>query len=342
VYSLETSKHFPLMFARISLCALISSFSCAPTSVDRAAVTDDDGGVGGNDAALSDAPHDVPATGGSGGLGTGGVGTGGMGTGGVGTGGAAGGTSTGGAGGSGSGGARDAGRDVASGGTGGGSPDVAPDVPVDVVPDAGLARKALLVVGAPGTLTKGDQKAKMLLEALGFTVTIGDDNAAATAATGMALVVLCSSSDAATLAAKYKDVTVPVLDLESAVYDDMKMTAAADGSFDETDGPTINILPAMQAHPLAAGKMGVITVSSGNNGLNWGKVAPTAIAVASIGATVNANRITIFGYDTGAKMIDDFAAPARRVGLFAADGTLGNLSADGASLINAAVGWLVP
>jgi hypothetical protein len=301
-------------------------------------VTDEDGGVGGHDAATIDAAPDMVSVGGNGGLGTGGGGAGGEGGSPAG---GTGGTAQGGSGG-GTGGTRDAGPDVSSGGAGGGAPDVAPDHPPDVPPDAGPGRKALLVVGAPASLTKGDLKAKTLIEALGFTVTIADDNGAATAAAGMSLVVLCSSSDAATLAAKYKDVVVPVLDLESAIYDDMKMTAAVDGSFDETDGPTINILPAMQAHPLAAGKMGVITVSSGNNGINWGKVAPTAISVASIGATANLNRITIFGYEAGAKMIDDFAAPARRVGLFAADGTLANLSADGASLVNAAVSWLVP
>ena len=300
--------------------------------------------MGGHDGAPFDTPDDIASVGGS--LGTGGLGTGGASVGGAGGGGGspAGGSGGGAQGGSGggTGGARDAGPDVSTGGAGGGTPDLAPDHPPDVTPEVGVARKALLVVGAPGTLTKGDQKAKMLIEALGFTVTVADDNGAATAATGMALVVLCSSSDAATLAAKYKDVAAPVLDLESAVYDDMKMTATADGSFDETDGSTINILPAMQAHPLAAGKMGVIMVSSGNNGINWGKVAPTAIAVASIGATANLNRITIFGYEAGAKMVDDFAAPARRVGLFAAEDTLANLSADGALLVNAAVRWLAP
>jgi hypothetical protein len=337
VFSLETTRKFwPAV-----VCAWLA---CAPSSVDRTLVTDVDGGVG--DAA-SDGPRDAAdgpragSGGTAGSLGSGGSGGGPAGGSGGGTGGAGGMGGKGGTGGS-----RDAGPDVAAGGQGGGAPDAAPDLGEGGA-DGGAARKALLVVGDPKALSKGDQKIKMVLESRGFEVVLGDDNGAATASNGTALVVLCSSSAAATLAAKFKDVTLPVLDLESAVYDDMKMTAGTTGTdFDEENGTMITILPAMQAHPLAGGKMGAVAVSAGGGsgccGINWGKPAATAIAIASFGTTANPNKVALFGYDTGAKMIDDFPAPARRAGLFAADTTLANLSPDGTLLIVAAISWLLP
>jgi hypothetical protein len=334
VFSLENTKTF-------CLAAVLAWLSCAPSSADRTFVSDDAAGTGGSDAQAADVGADAPT---AGTISGGAPGSGG----GPGSGGASGGSGgSGGGGAGGSGGkAGDAGGDVPKGGGGdAGGPDLAPDLAPDGAGDGGAGRKALMVVGDPGALSNGDKRMQMLLAARGFEVVLADDNAAATGATGTALVVLCSSSAAGTLQAKYREVALPVLDLESAVFDDMRMTGGTEATdYDEVPGTLIHVLPAMQAHPLAAGKMGPVIVSAGgnNNGINWGKPAPTAIAVATFDAAANSTKMAIFGYEAGVKMLADFTAPARRVGLFAADTTLANLTADGVLLVNAAISWLAP
>jgi hypothetical protein len=311
---------------------------CQPSgSADRGQVTSD--GAGGEGGAGFDAGSGTGGTAtGTGGMGTGGMGTGAggttTGTGGMGTGGTMTGTGGMGTGGMGTGGAGTGGTMT---GTGGGPVDLAPEVPE--------VRTALLVVLDPKVLTPGEVKLKGLLEGRNFSVTLNDDDATAAPAAGKTLVVLSSVIVSKSVLAKYKDVPVPVLDLESAVFDDMKMTGAVDGTdFDEEPGNEIVVLPGMQVHPLAANLQGRVTVSAGGPneccGTNWGKPAPSAVAVAAF-ATATSGKIAIFGYDRGAKMVDNFVAPARRVGLFAADTTAQYLTPNGISLVNAAIEWAI-
>jgi hypothetical protein len=326
------------------LCALVS---CKPPFADRIGPFDGSFPDSGSDAGLGGSGGGAAGTGGGSAGGAGGI----PGTGGGGMGGGAGGTggviATGGSG----------GTTPMTGGAGGGAPDANMDtVVVDTrevgmpdadPPDVATARKAIIVVGDPNALSMGDMRIRTLVQGRGFEVTMVDDGAAATAANGMALVVLTSSSMAATLGAKYRTVPVPILDMESAIFDDMRLTAATSGTdFDEEPGTQVSIIPAMQAHPLAAGKMGAVTVVMGGGGgccgINWGKPNANAVAIATLGGTVNNAKIAIFAYETGAKLVDNADAPARRVGMFASDSALANLSADGTALVNAAIAWLVP
>jgi hypothetical protein len=215
-----------------------------------------------------------------------------------------------------------------------------------MAPEVPEVRTALLVVGDTATLTVGDAKLKTLLEGRGFTVTLASHSASAAGATGKTLVVLSSTVASNTLLAKYKDVAVPVLDLESSVFDDMKLTGATETTdYDEELANEIFVLPGMQVHPMAANLNGRLTVSSGGPndccGTNWGKPAASAVAIASWGTSVNANKIAIFGYDRAARMVDGFIAPARRVGLFAADSTAQWLTPNGVMLVNAAIEWAI-
>jgi hypothetical protein len=329
---------------------LVGWLACQPSSsLDRGKV---DGG-GGRGGANADATEDMPGAGdvnpGTGGtnVGTGGAGTGGSepGTGGTntGTGGSMTGTGGAGTGGSepGTGGVNTGAGGAGTGGSGAGGAtmDTAPEVPPP-------ARTALLVVGDNRALTAGDTKIKGLLEGRSFTVTLADDEGSNSGAAGKTLVVITSTVASKEVLAKYKDVTAPVLCLESAIYDDMKMTL--DGqltNFGEEPANEITMVAGMRTHPLAANLTGVITVSaSGPNdccGTNWGKPAASAVAIASFGPTVNANKVAIFGYARGARMMDDFLAPARRVGLFAADTTAQYLTANGIALVDAAIEWAI-
>jgi hypothetical protein len=148
------------------------------------------------------------------------------------------------------------------------------------------------------------------------------------------------------VAAKFTDVAVPVLDMEASIFDDMKMTGPVSKTdYDEEDDRRITIIAMQAAHPLAGGFTGTVTVNQGGTspccGINWGKPADSAIAVASYSGMVN-TKIALFGYEKGAAMVDAFVAPARRVGFFAADTTMENLTSDGLKLLNAAISWVAP
>ena len=253
------------------------------------------------------------------------------------------------------GGAGGAGGAVSAGGAGGQSspdmdeedPDVLPiDEPVEPPADTG-PRKAVLVVGDPGAPLLGDVRLKAMLEARGFVVSYADDGASSGSAGSAALVVLSSSSAAATLAARYKDLAVPVLVMESHVFDDMKMTGPTKATdYDEEDDTRITILTGQDSHQLAAYYSGTVTVTSGGPagccGINWGKPASSATSIASYGGTQSSSRVSIFAYDAGAVMIDGFRAPARRLGFFSAETAVQQLNVDGLKLLNAALAWLVP
>lgn len=204
--------------------------------------------------------------------------------------------------------------------------------------------KALVVVGDPNARTLGDIYLGQVLKAKNFEVSYADDAASISAAQGMNLVVLSSSSSATTLAGRYKDSGLPVLVLESHVFDDMKLTGDVKATdYDEEDDTRITILPGMDVHPLAAYYSSTVTVTKdqpvGCCGVNWGKPASSAIKVAGYGGT-STGRVSIFAYNKNAVMIDGFVAPGRRVGFFAADTAVQYLSTDGLKLLNAAITWV--
>ena len=330
--------HCPARILRlVHLIAAGALFACGPTSAVQRASSGDAGG--GSSPREIDAQASGGAASGGAGANPGGGGTMAMAGGSDGSGGGPG-NDTGGPEGGGTGGTP-AGAGGSTGEGDGGADEVVA-LPPDLVP----ARQALLVVGDPAALTAGDTRLKSVLETRGFAVLVADDAGSSSDAARMDLVAIGSSSASAMVAAKFKDVPIPVLDLESAIYDDMKMTGPGKKTdFDEEDDRRITIVAALQGHPLAAGQTGTVTVNRGGTdpccGINWGKPAASAAAIANYTAASN-GKIAIFGYEKGAKMIDDFVAPARRVGFFAADTTMEHLSDEGLKLLNAAITWLAP
>jgi hypothetical protein len=196
------------------------------------------------------------------------------------------------------------------------------------------APQILLVVGST-TLGAGDTAAQNRLTSLGYAVTAKAASSAVTAdATGKALVVVSSTVTSSTVAAKYRDVKVPVLAWESAILDDMGMTGTASTAFGTTPGSTAAI--SAPNHPLAAGLSGTVTLTNAGDTLSWGQPNDNAFKVAMIpGSSTNAS---IFAYEPGAAM-PGLTAPARRVGFFLGDATASNLTAAGWSLFDAAVKW---
>jgi hypothetical protein len=196
---------------------------------------------------------------------------------------------------------------------------------------AGAPLTALLVVGDPAVVG-GDVAVRSRLVALGYTVTVVDDGLSTPAdATGKRVVVISSTSSSANVNTKFRTVGVPVITWETALYDDLGMTAAT-GTF--VAGQQ-NVVIAAPGHPLAAGLTGTVSVTSTAGELGQGSPNANATVVARLPGATTAST---FAYEAGAAM-PGLAAPARRLALFMGDVTATTFTASGTALFDAAIAW---
>ncbi len=201
------------------------------------------------------------------------------------------------------------------------------------------ARNALLVA-ATTTLGTGDNAVKTRLQNLGYTVTVkgsGNSNAIQTSdATGKTLVLISSTVTSANVLAKFRHVPIPVITWKADLFDDHGMTGSTANDFGTTTAQT-QLVITNSAHPLAAGLTGSPTVSTSST-FTWGRPTGSPITIATLFG--DATKFVIFGYDNTAITSDpNFNAPARRVGFFLTDLTANGLTAEGNSLVDAAVKW---
>ncbi|HSB10514.1 MAG TPA: hypothetical protein VLM38_13585 [Blastocatellia bacterium] len=196
---------------------------------------------------------------------------------------------------------------------------------------------ALFVVGST-SLTTSDAAVKSRLEGLGYSVTVKSaNNSATTDANSTNLIVISSTVNPSQVNTKFRDVTVPVIVYESALFDDMKMTGTKSTDFGSTTGQSvIQIVDA--SHSIASGLSGSVAVVSTGDTFSWGVPSPYAQKIATLSS--NSARATIFAYENGATMVGQ-VAPARRVGVFLSDTVPQNLTADGWKLFDGAVDWSV-
>ena len=208
------------------------------------------------------------------------------------------------------------------------------NITVDTIPVGDL--EALLVVGNL-SLNNGDQALKTRLETLGFNVTVVVASSSVTAdATGKNLVFISSTVNAANVGTKFTSVTVPVINCEQALHDDLGMTSSASGNSGSTANQTqINIIGA--GHPLAAALPNApVTIYTSAQAITWGKPSVNAVKIAT--TMSSSAQISIFGYESGAAMVSG-NAPARRVGFFLQDAGAAFLTASGTALLDAAITW---
>jgi hypothetical protein len=215
-------------------------------------------------------------------------------------------------------------------------PDRAADLPPDATPDAiGAGKTVLLVVGFLDPMFKpGDTKLRARLMARGFNVKIGDDDLGVDQAMGTNLVIITHSSGPQ-VGTKYTMLAEPVIVMEEALFDDLRLTGNAGADHGLTDSTQLTI--SMAGHPLAAGLTGTITVSPSTQPASWGLPAAAATRVATVQG--QNNQIAIFGYTMGAAMAGGTNAPARRVGLFLTEDMAALLTDQAGRLFDAAVDW---
>jgi hypothetical protein len=190
----------------------------------------------------------------------------------------------------------------------------------------------LFVVNNPNG-NASDNAVRTQLQALGHTVlTIDDDAVTAADANGRELVIISSTVNSGAVGNEFRNVAVPVLLWENALFDNMGMTSDEGTEPNERDIVIVN-----SNHPLAGNvPSGDRRVYSSNQTLTWGVPSNNAARIATIDN--NSSRYVIFGYTTGASMVG-MNAPARRVGFFLEDNGADNLTGTGWVLFNAAINW---
>jgi glucose/arabinose dehydrogenase len=205
----------------------------------------------------------------------------------------------------------------------------------EIIPQANLFPYALLVT-ASTTLGAGEAAVRDRLTATGLTPVVRTASAVTTAeAAGKALVLLSSAATSSQVNTKFRTVVTPVLNWESALMDDLGMTATATTNYGTMTGQTqLSIVNA--AHPLAAGLSGTASVVSPAATFSWG--IPNANATVVARPIGQPGRAAIFAYEKGASM-PGLVAPGRRVGFFLEDATASSLTAQGRALLDAAVRW---
>jgi hypothetical protein len=200
--------------------------------------------------------------------------------------------------------------------------------------EAPAVRTAMLVVGDALAPTSGDGQILLLLAAAGLRVQLVTDSAPASVA-GIDLVVLAASCLAASLGTRYRDLPLPIISMEPAVFDDLGMTGPVSGlDWSETPGTRVAIVG--PSHPIASGLAGLVDVVSEPATLTWGRPGPAAQLVATFEGIPD--RAAIFGYPPRAPMVVGHA-PATRIGFFAADLAAARLTEAGTALLGAAIRW---
>ena len=197
-------------------------------------------------------------------------------------------------------------------------------------------KAALLVVGN-ATLSAADNAIKDRLSVhLGYFVTVRTGTAATTAdATGKNLIYISSSDTSGNINTKFKNVVVPVIVSEPALYNVMGMCTGGQGYHDSQNKLWI----ADSSQPLAAGLSGTVTVTCSSTRFIWGIPNGNAKIIAYLADSTT--KAAIFTYDKGAQM-EGLTAPEKRVGFFLEDKTATYLNTNGWKLFDTMVNWVCP
>lgn len=201
----------------------------------------------------------------------------------------------------------------------GGGPSSEPDASILLVIDASDA--------SPGDMAIEDR----VLDAGYTVVTLDEGQADAAAAELHDLLILSSSVSSGNFNQEFRDLEVPIVLWEHALYADMGMN---NGDAGNVSGDSVHI--EAPEHPLAAGLSGTVSIFTGSSAMRWGTPAADVTVVAK--STGSPERAVYFAYERGAQM-PGRKAPARRVGMMLSDDSAADLNDDGWLLFDAAVQW---
>ena len=207
-----------------------------------------------------------------------------------------------------------------------------------VAPTALNGKSVLFVVGEKKG-ANDDGLVKEYLESRGMKVTMAGVADPATAAQGKDLVLISSTANPRLLGDRYKKASVPVVTWNAYSFGDMDMTGkalhkdfsvirekvfhyanhAAYYAYSVSATKPINL-----AAGLPSGIFAPLTFSAGETDPSWGKPALSADVSAYFEG--DPEKAAVFAYEKGSLMVNDTAAPARRVGLFLGDNSFSILT----------------
>jgi len=223
------------------------------------------------------------------------------------------------------------------GATGSGGSAIPPPPPGDAGRVSLNGRKALLIVGSTSSLDDGELLLQQVLDEHGMTVTVAGAAGPAAMATGQNVVIASDQADAATVAATFGSVSVPLIAFGNSHFVSLGWIAKnAKGTVDSSTALTIGDAGTPLASDFKAGQSLTAVLASASGSFYWGTPGGAAIQVAAVtGAPAEA---VVFGYETGAST-GAATAPARRVGLGFKINMIQDLTVDGFKLLEAALDW---
>jgi hypothetical protein len=183
---------------------------------------------------------------------------------------------------------------------------------------------------------------------LGFIVKQVDQSEPDNVAAGEDVIVLSATNSKYKLSNKYRDAKAPLLCLEGLMADTLKMAGrrryvdyGEHGEAKESEDPPESYLEIVNSGlPMAAGlKPGYVKFIKEADVLKWATPPPSATIIATLPNSFHER--AIFGFEKGAAMADEFAAPARRT-MFPVDNpAFDDLTPEGHALFDAALLWTI-
>jgi len=191
---------------------------------------------------------------------------------------------------------------------------------------------ALFVVANDVSLNVAEEAIYTRLSDMGFIVEIISQDGVSDASTeGNSLILISATVNSGTVATNMpglRDLEIPVIIWEPALYDDIGFQEAGSGEFNTSEIEIVR-----DDHPLAAG---FVAITSFEKAVTFGTPAGDAIIIAV--NTADPAQVVLFGYDKGDEMFSG-PAPARRVGTFLLSDAADALTEDGWALFDESVIW---
>jgi hypothetical protein len=194
-----------------------------------------------------------------------------------------------------------------------------------------VSPSALLVVGNP-TLAAGDAALRTRLQTLGFAVTVRSGIAVTAPDAAGKVVIVSESVTSGDVNTKLRNVAVPVIALESALFDDFGLVDSS-AQLGTQGSQTSLTLVAPSGAP--SGDV-TVTVTSSAQTFSWANPVASASRLATVAG--DSSRSTIFAFEKGSAL-SGLTAPARRAGWFATAAAPTAFNANAWSLFDGLLRW---
>ncbi|WP_259617297.1 hypothetical protein [Paenibacillus doosanensis] len=156
-------------------------------------------------------------------------------------------------------------------------------------------------------------------------------------ANGYGVVYVSEGVNSSKMDAKLKTSKVPVVIAKNQAASDAGLVGVSQYG-DEDKVRTVHILDSK--HPLAAGLKDTVAIYKEEGKISYGlHPGKDAVVIAEYPASGSNKKVTIFGYEKGAKNINNEAVPARQVYFSLPTGEESKLTDDGWKLFDAAIAW---